>query len=399
MMVSEVTASTPEAMNQVHRDSTACWTSPRRRTLHLLFSHPTPLGLFCIMPALKARDSSESSGPNLGLILAIVVSALVLIVVLVALFLPIYKQRRNSRNQPPPSTLEQFMNKAERERIREKSYPGHRNSDSMGPLLDEQTNWSQAGRQLRVNSVYIPPLPDNVRDFHGGDDDEDHDLGPQMQTGPIQYTRDPMRSPPLRLSIPQTAPIPTSNWAYQPHESPASAGSTESSQSMYSERTASTARMHTIDLTSPPPPVPPLPEHLQSQNQSPWRPHGLLPPDEPQLARGDTVVVARLLKSRAKRLAGTPERSVTRTSRIERADSIREIVRTPSPPDDQRLRPPPLPLPSDAEAAFADTLAYYTSQPIDSDSPVRSPDGTISASSYNTETPPLRVTRSTKSAV
>jgi hypothetical protein len=174
--------------------------------------------------------------------------------------------------------------------------------------------------------------------------------------------------------------------------------------------------MHTVDLVSPvppPPPVPALPTYLRARTDTELpsdsedlpiptppspapvlpaflRPLSELPPEEPPLARGDTIVVAGLLKSRAKRLRGTAvERSMTRTERIERADSIREA---PSPDEEtaqRQWRRPPLPVPThtatvdsaysvdsvytytrsdsvDVDASFADTLEYYTSQPLTS---------------------------------
>ncbi|KAJ6606023.1 hypothetical protein DFH09DRAFT_1269127 [Mycena vulgaris] len=332
------------------------------------------------MPAIDARDSSEAAGPNVGLIVGLILSALVLILAFVALFIPILKRRRAARNTPPASTLEEFMSKAERERVHEKFYPGHRNSDSMGPLLEDAPNWAPTGRQIRIPRSDLPPLPDNAG--HSYDDDHDQDLGPQMKTGPITYTHAP---PGLRVLVPQSAPVPASNWLEQPRTAPPpspDSPASSDSESMYSERSAST-RMHNIDFASPPPPVPALPEYL--------RPRTELPPETLPLARGDTVVVAGLLKSRAKRLPNAPERSMTRTSRIERADSIRSL--SPSPTDErpeqprrtrgtQRAPPPPLPTAVRNDGSFDDTLDdYYTAQPIDRD------DDAMSVSSYETVRP------------
>ncbi|KAJ7753418.1 hypothetical protein DFH07DRAFT_513880 [Mycena maculata] len=347
------------------------------------------------MPAIKARDSSESTNssvPNVGLIVAIAVGAVVLILVFVALLISILKQRRAERLATfVPSTVDDFMSKAERERVLEKSYQAHRNSDSMGPLLEDAPNWAQGGRQPRVHLSDLPTLPDNVGASY---EEEDQDLGPHIRTGPITYSHPP---PGLRLTIPKSAPIPTSKWLYKPRtEKEPSPSSPDSSESEYSQRSASTNRMHTIDLASPPPPVPALPEHL--------RPRTSLPPEEPPLVRGDTILVAGLLKSRAKHML---ERSVTRTSRIERADSIAEA---PSPRGEREKRPrrargsrpPPLPMETlsvDADESFAEpldaeTLGYYASQPLES--PL-SPDETSSLSSNDTIMP--RPFRSTKSAM
>ncbi|KAJ7283354.1 hypothetical protein C8J57DRAFT_1292257 [Mycena rebaudengoi] len=399
------------------------------------------------MAVIRARDSSSDT--NLALILAIVAGSIVLLAVLLALFIPIFKRRRHARNAPPPSTLEQFMGKAERERVLKKSYKGHQRDPSAGPLLDGPSNWPQAGRHLRVYPSDLHPLPDNVAGSEDDDDDDAYELEPRIQTYPEPYMRDPMPSPPLRHFIPQSAPvrasdqspaaavaassdsyelepsIPTTPEPYMLdpvpspslrlfipqsapaqtsdliHQSPAAtvSASSDSSDSMYSVRSAPT-RMHTVDLTSPPPPVPALPTYLQ-------RPYISLPPEEPPLSRGDTVFVGNLLKTRAKRL----ERSNTQTSRIERADSITEAPSpTDSSPTEQKLprrtrrtRPQPQPtatlsvddvVPNQLES-FAETLDYYESQLIES----HPSDGTASDSSYDTETPEFPVSKPTKSAV
>ncbi|KAJ6567071.1 hypothetical protein B0H19DRAFT_1139315 [Mycena capillaripes] len=339
------------------------------------------------MPALNARDSSGSS-PNTGLIVALVVGALVLTVVLAALLILIFKRRRAARvTNLPPSTYKQFMSHAERNQT---LYSGHRKNDSTGPLLEEtpMANWIP-GRHERMQSSDLPSLPpNNVVHNYSSDEDEDHELGPPMQTvGPITYIRP---SPPdLRLSIPlpQSASNPPKGRYQAPTERPPSPASPASSSSEYSEYSASAStRMHAIDLASPPPPVPALPAYL--------RPRSELSPEEPPLVRGDTVKVAGLLKSRAKRAAKAkaPERSMTRTSHIERADSIKELPtpssESPDEPEERswRARSPPPPLPTrtmtvDANDSFADTLEYYTSQPF------ASPHSPQSVSSYDTIRP------------
>ncbi|KAJ7500440.1 hypothetical protein B0H11DRAFT_782359 [Mycena galericulata] len=332
------------------------------------------------MPAIDGRDSSESSTTNIGLILGIVVGAIVLVIVLIALLIPILKQRREARNQPRRSTLEEFMGKAERET----AYLGHNKSESTGPLLEDAPNWAPGGRQPRIQLSDLPTLPANVGNNY--DDEDELQLSPQMQTGPASYIRE--TPPGLRLSIPYSAPMPASKGLYQPPAqhaaSPSSPGSSDS-ESLYSQRSASTYRMQTVDLASPPPPVPPLPEHLRRAS---------LPEEESPLARGNTIIVANLLKSRAKRLAQAPERSDTRTSRIERADSIKEAPDSGVQPEERRrkrrprTRPPPLPtetLSVDSDGSYAETLKYYTSQPIGL--AARSPDETSSLSSDGTIRP------------
>ncbi|KAF7353902.1 MFS general substrate transporter [Mycena venus] len=330
------------------------------------------------------------------------------------------------------------MGKIDRERALGKSYPGHRkvNSEAMGLLQSPPSNWPPTGRPPQMLAYDLPPLQDNVGYSYGGGEDEDYDLGPRIQSGPIAYTR-PSPPPELHVSIPSAPNLPSKR-SYQPPAvhppSPPSPASSDS-ESIYSERSASAStRMHIVDLASPPPPVPALPQHLRrprdelqpegpvttpsrpasarmdsidlasASPSSPFpalpqylRPRSELPPEEPPLARGDTIIVANLLKSRAKRLANAPERSLTRTSRIERADSIKEAP-SPVSPDEQDERPwrgaqstrqQPLSTPTrnmtvDADGAFADTLEYYASQPIESP---RFSDDAMSVSSSETVKP------------
>ncbi|KAJ7490908.1 hypothetical protein FB451DRAFT_1361628 [Mycena latifolia] len=330
------------------------------------------------MPAITARDSTAAKDPNVALILGLLFLALVLIGGLALLGVRILKRRRAARTEPIPSTIDDFIGKPPRE----KSYIGHSRSlsdSSTGPLLAEAPFWvPPVGRQPRAPRADLPLLPANA----GTSDDEDHELR-AIQTGPITYPRAFPR-PGLRVGIPQSAPVPgpatTYRRLYHPElpgrtASPPPASPASDSDSMYSALSAPPSGTHTIDLT-PPPPVPPLPEYLRMQTLTapppppvPELPEDIrlrseLPPEAPPLARGATRVVAGLLKKRAKRAAKTPERSMTRTSRIERAGSIMEA---PSPADADAPPVPPLPSrrrgPTDS-ALFDD---YYTHPTDDED--------------------------------
>ncbi|KAJ7765671.1 hypothetical protein B0H16DRAFT_1717589 [Mycena metata] len=384
------------------------------------------------MPIIEARDLPP--GTNTGLLVAIGVGAVVLvglIILAVMLVVSIIKRRGTTRYAPPPSTLEEFMHKAQRERPQREraNYAGHRHngSESSGPLLyqpqwDPQLPVQPSGPPPRRDDVgysrndgsessgpllyqtpwepQLPAQPSAVREnapYSYGPDDEDHELGPQVYAAPTTSTSTQSPPPGLHVAIPQSsAPIPPKSAdPPPPDDSPASLYSAADSDSMYSQRSAST-RMHTIDLASPvprspAPPVPTIPQYL--------RPRSELPPEEPPLTRGDTAIVATLLKSRAKRLtsqgnAPGPERSGTRTSRIERADSIREAPSPTSIYEHQRLwqraRAPAHTLtadsaysadPVDPNESFGETLEYYTSQLIDS------PASPTSVSSYDTVRP------------
>ncbi|KAJ7221429.1 hypothetical protein GGX14DRAFT_669705 [Mycena pura] len=366
------------------------------------------------MPTITSRSAPEPSGPNFALILALVVAAIVLIVVLLALVLPIVKQRRAARRKPVPSTLEEFMDKAERKRVRHEAFTvhGHNSGDSVGtPLLHDAPHpfvAMPAGRHSRILPLNLPPpLPDNIaRSYGDGDSDDDDDPAPQVRTGPIGRTRADARPPGIRVAVPQSAPIPNLNikrrsqpraqaQAAQPAPAPAidtsEFDSDSDSDSVYSQRTASIVRrgtrMNTIPLSPPPvPALPPSPSHFPP-------PRSALPPEDPPLARGDTIVVSSLLKSRARRLADgdrgstrLPRRSKTRTEHIERAGSITEIPSPQSDSEEDEWDAPRDPRLS-VDGRFSETLAYYTSQPVDGNA-----DGTMSVSSYETVT--QRPTRS-----
>ncbi|KAJ7684300.1 hypothetical protein DFH06DRAFT_3290 [Mycena polygramma] len=348
------------------------------------------------MPAIEARGST--SAPNTGLIVALIVGTVILAGALAALLI-FFKRRRDARAKAPSATLDRWVAKGERERILEGLYTGHHNRDSAGLLFLDTPSWTP-GRHVRVPS---DDLADKVAHNYGSDGDEDYELGPRVETAPMQYIR-PSPPPDLQVTIPKSPPSPPKQRSQAPPERPPSPSSPDSadSASMYSERSATlsavSSHMQTIDLASPATPVPALPAYL--------RPRSELPPEEPPLFRGNTVVVAKLLKSRANRLSNAPERSLTRTvSRIERADSIKEAPSPESAEEQEKARPwrtrnkrpvPPLPLPTHTlstdtsqyspvpnNPSFNETLEYYTSQPI---SP-RSPD---SVSSYATVRPTTR---------
>ncbi|KAJ7290228.1 hypothetical protein C8J57DRAFT_1492954 [Mycena rebaudengoi] len=299
------------------------------------------------MPVIEARTSSETSSSNIGLIVAIVAALVILSLILLSFFTPLFKKLR----------------------ARRRSYTGHRYSAS-SHLLGEHSSSSHAGHQLQSPDLPMQEVP--------VDEDDEYELGPRVEP------RDFTSSPPLRVSIPQPPSIPTS---HSSHVAPASGlPSAASSDSVYSARSP----MPTVGLASPPP-VPALPAHLRL-------PLTTLPLEEEPLSRGNTVVVAGLLKSRAKRLGRTATRSDARTSRIERANSIKEAL---SPIERSPTRPP-LPMrtvsntmDSPPNTSFAGTLDYYTFQSIHSPTESHSSDGTISDSDspYDTDTPPLRLTK------
>ncbi|KAJ7071788.1 hypothetical protein B0H15DRAFT_957525 [Mycena belliarum] len=313
------------------------------------------------MPVVNARDTSTSSGPNVGLIVGILFLALISIGGLVALLLLLLKKRRAAHGDLPETALEGFMGG-------KKSYLGHHKSDSTGPLIQRAPTWEPpADRQIKIPRTELPLPPYNG----GSSGEEDFELGPQVPTDPTRYARAPPPRP--RVGISQAPPFPSTR-LYQPRAAspppPASPVSAASTASLYSE--SSTSRMHTPDLVSPPPPVPALPAYLRPPphtspilefEPSPTPPplptltnqlRSELPPEAAPLTRGATRAVADLLKKRAKRAANDPTRSLTYTSRIERADSIWDA---PSPADEPI---PPLPRPTNRVSTATVVYDYYT---------------------------------------
>ncbi|KAJ6500836.1 hypothetical protein C8R45DRAFT_979301 [Mycena sanguinolenta] len=349
------------------------------------------------MPALHARNDS---GANMGLIILLAIAGLLLIIIFVALVFFVLRWRRAARKQPVPSSHQLLTVKPKRV---EKSYPGHRrtSSESMGLLLQKPS--ASGAPQVQAQPYDLRPPQYN---YVGAD--EDPNMGPRTDSGRSTPSARPPAPPALHVSIPPSASAPPPERIYQPNveQTPLDSSDTDSA---YSELSAST-RMHTVDFASPPPPVPALPQHLRLHNElhaqvrgdaidrpqytftpartetvdlsspsseSPFPSPNLypglrseLPPEEPPLVRGHTVVVSNLLKSRARHLADTPQRSGTRTSHIERADSIRAAP--PLSPNES--------IPETLES-LVDTLEYYNSQPIESP---QSPDDAMSVYSYET---------------
>ncbi|KAF7298344.1 MFS general substrate transporter [Mycena kentingensis (nom. inval.)] len=221
-----------------------------------------------------SASTSVRSGPNVGLIVALSVGIVVFICIIVAVSLPIIKRRRAAKNRPPPSTLEDFMGKADPDEVKHK--PTHLHNDSVGSReVDEGTPLVASDAQAFVaagNHSRVPGRPI--------DDDA---YQPTVRSGPAGAAR-PL--PPLQVVIPQSAPSRKSQWApphwqQQQQPSPTSAMTTDSEYSQFSAPATSIRnrdRMQTIDLSSPPPPVPAVPIHLRALPQPQAQPHPLPEP-------------------------------------------------------------------------------------------------------------------------
>lgn len=121
-----------------------------------------------------------------------------------------------------------------------------------------------------------------------------------------------------------------------PIESPSiSPSSSVSSESIYSQVSASTRRHTMLSMYEAPPPVPSIP--LAFRSNSGVRPLPQVPDDvlkrvqeQGNLNRMPTKVIAELVKGRVKRTKGADlDRHSSKVSRIERADSIKSVA-TPS---------------------------------------------------------------------
>ncbi|KAF7295870.1 MFS general substrate transporter [Mycena chlorophos] len=337
---------------------------------------------FALAPRNSNSNPSSSPSVDIGLVVGLSIGAVVLLVVLAALLLPSWKARRGrASKRPMPTTLQEFMSKA-------------------GPYAGYQQQHRREDSFVE-NMPLVAPQP----------------FRPPPAPQPEPYN--PPRQPPglgLHVVIPEAhAPTAPLRYARRPPspelESPDSSASSESE---YSQRSASTRRAKTLDFVSPPPPVPPLPanlqqpEHMQKRRKSSRRdkakatqakpePEPLpqvnedeaialtadtpmlnsslhlglqseLSPEASPLSRGDTVVVAGLLKSRARRLENSHiERSMTRTSVIERAGSIREGQSPEDVPEHRasaywRPRLPPTKVLS---VESEDSLDFYETTPVE----------------------------------
>ncbi|KAF8209344.1 hypothetical protein K438DRAFT_1960342 [Mycena galopus ATCC 62051] len=353
---------------------------------------------------IRAQNSSTSSksSPNVALIVALVVVAVVLITgILVAVLI---LKRRRSQFSTLDHEHEPFT--AKTGRVLDKPYPGHHKatSESLGPLL-----------QVRAATLDLP-FQDHIYGGGGGGTVEDQELGLRTQSGPIDLwlsaprsapTPPPTRSDPLKVKVEYLRPLPVAPLPV----SPISPGLSESeAESLYPDERSESARtrIRTADFAALFPSVPPLSEDLQLRlKETPLlrgntaaasssaatatrtvashplpqpipaqyiHPHSDLSPETPPLAREDTLAVANILKTHAKRRGNEPQpsRSMSRTPRIERVDFMIEAPTPVSPYAQEVGAPsrrstsqgrPPLPTHSGTVDTVDDTLQYYTSQP------------------------------------
>ncbi|KAJ7310606.1 hypothetical protein DFH08DRAFT_822991 [Mycena albidolilacea] len=346
------------------------------------------------MPALlQTRSDASKSGPNIGLVVGLILAALVLIVLLVALVICIRKQQqRRARALPmqsPPGADDSEQSALKTGGRFGRFHPGQHHkthSESTGPLLqDAPLNPVSPGRHVRFAPRYDQSsLQDYVGSTYGGADED-----PGVESGSIRSPR-PSFSPDIPLlELPRPAPSPPPNrlGPQRTRGLPASPAPAlpqhlcqHSEQEpmkppLLREATGVVAHHHSASAFTPstsprtlpphslPTPAPPVeiiaPRPVPASAPAPApvlplhpRPRELpSPPQAPPLARADTLLVATLLKSRAKRRADAPEQQ-ERVSHIERAGSIREA---PSPAaQDAQSRPPTM-------DSLADTPEYYTS--------------------------------------
>ncbi len=213
---------------------------------------------------------------------------------------------------PTPTFCDQFG---------DRSLPSSLMEESSTPLLQSSFGSRHTSPQTSPPATPSPvPSPKNLP----------HLLIPGKDDPAIPASRYLLTRPIAKMETPIETPLPISP------------SSSVSSDSIYSQASASTRRHTMLSMYEAPPPVPPIPFAFRS---SPGlRPLPQVPDDvlkrvheeeQGNLNRMPTKVIAGLVKGRAKRTKGADfDRHATRVSRIERADSIKSVA-TPSDDEDE----------------------------------------------------------------
>lgn len=307
---------------------------------------------------------NQHSGPSTlstGAIIGIVGAVIVMVVIIACIVSFAVKWARRRRREAHRARSRQFLDPTFD--VRDLVEEPWAHDDSKGdelPLFNPYHNSGSSSKlettQFPVNDGRYSPLPfsddyrdDRQRSYSSSSMDTpgpmvvDYPSAPFMRevklpsTIPLSSSRSPSPKPLAPLIIP-TAQVVSPDIYAAVHpvatmETPTSAMSAASSESMYSQASALTARQHQLHRNeSPPPPVPPLPLGVTP------RPLPVLPkiPDdvirrvqeaafeeETDLNRAPTKYIASLVKGRAQRASKNDlSRSGTTVSRIERADSI-----------------------------------------------------------------------------
>ncbi|KAK0452919.1 uncharacterized protein EV420DRAFT_630982 [Desarmillaria tabescens] len=337
----------------------------------------------------SATLSSSDSGTSTQVIIGVVVGAVVLslfIAFAVWFFFKQYRRRRNPSPSSPniiynpklsrvadigrlldPEPSSRFETKDSRPLLSPEPTPAfHTKIDSSNTWVPSGVHYSNVAPAEEAYHIEFERLPTPTFSDQFGDRLLSSSLMEESSTPFLQSSfssrhTSPQTSPPAtpspvpspkhlpRLLIPgkDKPAIPVSRYLLTrpiakmetPAEtSPISSSSSVSSESVYSQASASTRRHTMLSMYEVPPPVPSIP--LAFRSSSGIRPLPQVPDhvlkrvheeeNQGDLYRMPTKVIAGLVKGRVKRTRAVDlERHTSKVSRIERADSIKSLA-TPS---------------------------------------------------------------------
>ncbi|KAG7440970.1 uncharacterized protein BT62DRAFT_1012188 [Guyanagaster necrorhizus] len=332
----------------------------------------------------SATSSSSNSGTSAQVVVGVVLGAVVLLlfIAFVAWFFKRYRRRR--RNPPPSSPNVVYNPKLSRVsdigRLLEPEPPSRSETKAVDsrPLLspepfhtkvDSSHTWVPSGihypnaapeeaYHIEFDRLPTPTFSDKFGEQILSSSLMEESSTPYLQSSFGSRHTSPQTSPPATpppvpgpKSLPQliipgkdSPAIPASRYLLTrpiakmetPIESPPmSSSSSVSSESLYSQASASTRRHTMLSVYEVPPPVPPIPFAFRSSSglrALPQIPDHVLKrargeEQKDELHRMSTKVIASLVKGRVKRTKGADlDRYGSRVSRIERADSIKSIA-------------------------------------------------------------------------
>ena len=298
-------------------------------------------------PLVNLVSRSTSSRPNVGIIAASIAGGVVIALLFASIVAVIWRRFRRPRHETRHEThvhnvsVEQGRKSLESSEFGEhKSYHHRTFSDvSMSPPPDSKPRWLYTQTEPQQYQASVSSHSHHTSYYpvaeHDGQAELQRFVEPLSNATPFMREAMTPQLTPGRflppLVIPSSPLIPTSNYistnpaatieALDSGASTPTSTASNSSESVYSQPSASTHMHHVVSNFSPPPPVPSLPPYLQTQDLQPQQP----------VQRFPTRVIGHLLKSRARQSSDTgPSRSLSKISRIERSNSI---ISVPSPTD------------------------------------------------------------------
>jgi hypothetical protein len=316
------------------------------------FSHINPLCIiphgitppsFYAMAELASRSSSlgsSSSDLNVGLIIACVAGAVLAVILLASIIVVATRRHRRRLQGPTDFSVEQGRRSLESSEFGEhKSYSRDPSSDgvSMSSHVDSKPLWMYAHSPPQQYRVYAPTFTSNTHynpvRSDDGQGESQHYVEPLSISTP--FMRESMSPQETRSRYLPPLVIPSSPLISASHYQPTNPVATDaedsrpstptsiatcSSESMYSQPSAST-HMHGLVSAFSPVTPPPLPLRVETEDLE----------SRQNIQRLPTRVLGHLLKSRARRSSdGGPSRSGTQVSRIERSNSIISVPSDPT---------------------------------------------------------------------